>query len=32
MFYRGDWVKSCSAFPNFRAGLAIYELVKEGME
>ena len=32
MFYRGDWVKSCSAFPNFRAGLAIYELVKEGMD
>jgi methionine biosynthesis protein MetW len=32
MFYRGDWVKSCSAFPNFRAGLAIYEIVKEGMD
>jgi len=30
LFYRGDWVKSCSFLPNLRAGLAIYEIVHQG--
>ena len=29
MFYRGDWVKHCFVLPNLRAGLAIYEIIKE---
>lgn len=28
VFHRGDWVKTCSIMPNFRAGLAIYELIR----
>ncbi len=28
VFHRGDWVKKCSIWPNLRAGLAIYELIK----
>lgn len=29
VFHKGDWVGTCSILPNFRAGLAIYEIVKE---
>ena len=29
VFHRGDWMKTCKIFPNFRAGLAIYELIKK---
>lgn len=29
VFHRGDWVKTCKILPNFRAGLAIYELIKK---
>mgnify|MGYP001231897608 FL=1 len=29
VFHRGDWVKTCKFFPNLRAGLAIYELIKK---
>jgi homoserine O-acetyltransferase len=28
VFHRGDWVKTCKFLPNLRAGLAIYELIK----
>ena len=28
LFYRGDWVKKCLFLPNLRAGLAIYEIIK----
>jgi len=30
MFYRGDWVRKCQYLPNLRAGLAIYEIIKQG--
>ena len=29
VYHQGDWVKTCSLFPNLRAGLAIYELTKK---
>ena len=29
VFHRGDWKTSCDVFPNSRAGLAIYELIKD---
>jgi homoserine O-acetyltransferase len=29
VFHRGDWMKTCKILPNFRAGLAIYELIKK---
>jgi len=29
VFHQGDWVKHCSFMPNLRAGLAIYELIKD---
>ena len=29
VFHRGDWVGYCKWLPNLRAGLAIYEIVKE---
>jgi len=30
VFYRGDWLRKCKFLPNFRAGLAIYEIIKKG--
>lgn len=30
MFYRGDWVRKCQCLPNLRAGLAIFEIIKQG--
>ena len=29
VFHKGDWVGTCDWIPNLRAGLAIYELLKE---
>ena len=29
VFHRGDWVRYCNWLPNLRAGLAIYEILKE---
>jgi len=29
VFHKGDWVGTCRVLPNLRAGLAIYEIVKE---
>ena len=29
VYYRGDWVKRCTFFPNLRAGLAIIEIQKD---
>jgi methionine biosynthesis protein MetW len=29
IYHQGDWVKTCSLWPNLRAGLAIYELSRK---
>ena len=29
VFHRGDWKNVCNFLPNLRAGLAIYELVRQ---
>ena len=29
IFHRGDWTGICKWLPNLRAGLAIYEIIKE---
>ncbi len=29
IYHQGDWIKTCSLWPNLRAGLAIYELARK---